>query len=91
MSKRGRRLNAAAEVVRSARQAQLDASLRAAECDRHLREVERQVLIAAAALRRRDRAVAGARTEGASWAQIGRALGVSPQAAHRKFAAGDTP
>ncbi len=51
------------------------------------------VAVAAAALRasaavleqRRDRAVQAAVTAGATWTQIGQALGVSPQAAHKRF------
>ena len=33
----------------------------------------------------RDRAVARAVADGASWAEIGQALGVSPQAAHKRY------
>lgn len=51
------------------------------------------VELAAAALRassavlerRRDRAVQAAVAAGATWTQVGQALGVSPQAAHKKF------
>lgn len=51
------------------------------------------VAVAAAALRassavleqRRDCAVAAALAAGATWAQLGEALGVSPQAAHKRF------
>lgn len=49
-----------------------------------LREAHEAVL---EALRDQDDAVRAARSLGASWGQIGRCLGVSQQAAHRRYAA----
>lgn len=50
-----------------------------------LRALNEAVRLEAAARRRRDRAVLRARQMGATWTDIGRVLGVTPQAAGQRY------
>lgn len=50
-----------------------------------LKRIETVAARLAAVESQRDAAVAAATEAGCSWAEIGRALGVSTQAAHRRF------
>lgn len=59
------------------------------EAERRLWDIARWTAAVEQAERQRDCAVAAARAEGASWGRIGAALGVSRQAACKKYGAGE--